>query len=404
MLAAVALKILHIGKYFSPFSGGLENYMRDVMTALGRRGIECAALVHRHELSLKSVFETVIEDGHAFRVVRTGVWARLLFTPLSPAFGLQLNRLLRSCRPDILHLHLPNPSAFWVLALPAARRLPWVVHWHADVVTGAQGWCMRTAYRFYRPFEQALLKRADVVIVTSEPYLQASVPLRRWRDRCHVVPLGVDTGRLARAADAVPRYGGSKPAADGGPVPPLHVLAAGRQTYYKGFRYLIQAAALFADMRVDFVGDGDQTAELKALATALGLDGRVTFHGIVSDAELRQRMRDCDCLCLPSIERTEAFGLVLLEAMYHGKAAVVSDVPGSGMGWVVEHGVTGIKVPPADPEALAAAFAALAADRDNLSEMGDNARARFMREFEIDRGAGRLALLYGDILQRTATG
>lgn len=377
--------------------------MRDAMTALQRQGVKCAALVHRHALSMQTTNETISSGGASFRVVRAAVWGRLLFTPLSPTFPLHLHRLIRRFKPDILHLHLPNPSAFWALTLPAARRRPWVVHWHADVITAAQGWGMRLVYRFYQPFEQSLLRRASAIIATSPPYLEASAPLRPWRKKCHVVPLGVDTARMDAALAADQPHAGRRlrPDDDLRDGSLLRVLAVGRQTYYKGFHYLIEATARFAGMRVDFVGDGDQSAELRALATSLGVDGRVKFYGNLGDAELLRHMQDCDCLCLPSIERTEAFGLVLLEAMYLGKATVVSDVPGSGMGWVVEDGVTGVKLPPADTKALAGAFADLAGDRDKRIRLGENGHDKFIREFDIVRGAEQLVRIYQDTLRQT---
>ena len=68
----------------------------------------------------------------------------------------------------------------------------------------------------------------------------------------------------------------------------------------------------------------------------MGLNDRVRFLGSVSESKIRSLFSTCDCLCLPSIERTEAFGLVLLEAMAFGKPVVASDIPGSGVGWVVK--------------------------------------------------------------------
>ena len=68
--------------------------------------------------------------------------------------------------------------------------------------------------------------------------------------------------------------------------------------------------------------------------------------------------------------------MVLLEAMYFGKATVISDVEGSGMGWVVDDNVTGIKVKPADANALAGALKRLAADREELARMGQRGRQK----------------------------
>ncbi len=392
------MKILHIGKYFSPFHGGLENYMRDAMVALGRRGVDSAALVHRHSLSLKTNHETFMADGHEFQVVRTALWAKLLFTPISPGFPRQLRRLIKTFKPDILHLHLPNPSVFWTLALPSARRIPWVVHWHSDVATSSHNWRLKLFYRIYRPFEHAVLKRAIAIVATSLPYRDSSIPLQPWIDKCRVVPLGVDvkrfehdtgTGGPGRPLDRSLRYDQKFP---------LNILAVGRLTYYKGFRYLIEATAKAPNIHTNLVGDGDQEQELKALATSLKVQDRVTFHGILSDGELARLMTEADCICLPSIERTEAFGLVLLEAMYFGKATVVGDVPGSGMGWITDDGITGLKVKPADADALAAAFERLGANREELTRMGKRGKQKFDDQFEINHAIEGLMELYQQIV------
>ncbi|GMR15188.1 MAG: glycosyltransferase family 4 protein [Gammaproteobacteria bacterium] len=376
--------------------------MRDAMVALGRRGVDSAALVHRHSLSLKSSNETFSAAGHTFPVVRTAMWARLLYTPISPDFPRQLRRLIKTFKPDILHLHLPNPSVFWALVLPSALRIPWVVHWHSDVVTSSHNWRLKLFYRIYQPLERAVLKHATVIIATSLPYRDSSIPLRPWIDKCQVVPLGVDVDRFVHAS-----AGGSGSA---GPSCtqsqsllhdqefPLKILAVGRLTYYKGFRYLIEATARAPNIYINLVGDGDQAKELKALAASLKVQDRVIFHGILSDGELARQMTKADCICLPSIERTEAFGLVLLEAMYFGKATVVSDVTGSGMGWIIDDGVTGLKVKPADADALATAFEQLAANRADLARMGERGKEKFDDQFEINHAIEGLLELYQKIM------
>lgn len=374
--------------------------MRDAMVALRERGIESAALVHRHSLSLQTEKESFEANGHQFQLVRTAIWARLLFTPISPSFPWHLRQMIKSGKPDVLHLHLPNPSAFWALALPSARQIPWVVHWHADVITSAQDWKMKLFYKFYQPFERALLKRAKTIVATSEPYRDSSQPLKKWHSKCQVVSLGVDTKRFnpeepvegATLWEARPRSEASLP-----PAPQLLVLAVGRLTYYKGFAYLIEAAAQAQDIHINLVGAGDQTEQLRALTASLKLQDRVTFHGVLSDADLAQKMAECDCLCLPSIERTEAFGMVLLEAMYFGKATVISDVDGSGMGWVVDDGITGIKVEPADADALASALKQLATNREELADMGRRGKEKFDRQFEIGHAVEGLEKIYVQI-------
>ena len=217
-----------------------------------------------------------------------------------------------------------------------------------------------------------------------------------------MVPLGVDADRFGH--DSAGGSGSAGPSCTQSPSPlddqefPLKVLAVGRLTYYKGFRYLIEAAARAPNIYINLVGDGDQAKELKALAASLKVQDRVIFHGILSDGELARQMTNADCICLPSIERTEAFGLVLLEAMYFGKATVVSDVTGSGMGWVIDDGVTGLKVKPADADALAAAFERLAANRADLARMGERGKEKFADQFEINHAIEGLLELYQQIM------
>jgi len=371
------LNILHIGKYFSPFHGGVENYMGDLMGAMVERGIFSTALVHRHDWSLTSRYDSVRLGANTFQIVRAATWVNLFFTPISPAFPWHLARMIKNSGPDVLHLHLPNPSAFWVLALPSARRTPWVVHWHADVVTQQQGWLMKLMHKLYRPLERALLKRARSIIATSAPYRDSSEPLRPFLAKCRVVPLGMDVRRLAPVS--LPTEAGEQH------WQALRVLAVGRLTYYKGLSYLIDAIARVEHARLDLVGVGDLEQELKRQVASLGLGNRVTFHGATTEQELAILMAQCDCLCLPSIERTEAFGVVLLEAMRFGKPTVVTDVAGSGMGWVVDHGVTGLKVEPGNADALALALQQLGADRGAARRMGERGREKFDRMFEISR-------------------
>ena len=382
------MKILHLGKYFPPHAGGMETYLRDLMAELSRRGIGNAALVHQSGISLTTSRELYAAGEQGLEVTRVAVWARLLFTPISPGFPWRLSRLISEQRPDILHLHLPNVSAFWVLFLPGARRIPWVIQWQSDVLASRHSLGLRLFYRLYRPFERRLLKRCKAVIASSPTYLESSVPLQDFRKKCVVVPLGLDPSFIAQPT----------PLPSPGDDSVLRVLAIGRFTYYKGFEYLLRAAAEAEWVEVHLVGDGELRRPLERLARELGIADRVTFHGHLSSEALSAQYAACDCVCLPSIERTEAFGLVLLEAMYFGKATVISEVPGSGMGWIVDHGVTGLKVPPADSGALAAAFRQLQTDRATLARFGENGRTRFNQQFHICKPAAGVIDIYSRLL------
>ena len=124
------MRVLHIGKYFPPFAGGMENFLADLLDESTAQGIECAAIVHDHSRGELPELETI----NSSLIVRVRSYGQLLFAPISPGFRGQLDKLIKSFQPDVLDIHLPNTSAFFLIFLAIARRIPWVIHWHSDVV------------------------------------------------------------------------------------------------------------------------------------------------------------------------------------------------------------------------------------------------------------------------------
>lgn len=396
--------VLHVGKYFPPFSGGMENFLAGLLKTFAREGIETPALVHDHRASLraKATRESINgieqrgyapDDPKSIRVYRTPSFGRVLYTPVSPQFPFCLSQVIRAERPAILHLHLPNPSAFWAMTLPEARRIPWIIHWHADVVASDIDRRLKLAYPVYRQFEQRLLGRANRIIVTSPPYLKKSQGLAPWRGKCRVVPLGLEPEDIPEVSDDAIRdaeslWGDAE----------FRILSVGRLTYYKGHEYLIRAMKDTHGARALIVGDGERRQSLENTISSTGIDGRVVLAGVQSPGRLHALMQTCHCLCLPSTERTEAFGMVLLEAMAHAKPTVVCDITGSGVTWVVRDGDTGLVVPPADPAALSNAFRMLAENRETVSSMGRRGQQRYLDQFCMDRVSGEVLKLYEEVL------
>jgi len=389
--ASRQLSVLHIGKYFPPFAGGIEYFLSDLLKIQRAQGIAAVALVHYERPTLRGVSPKPFDPLPVYRAPCLG---RLLYIPLSPAFPLWLNRAIRELSPSLLHLHLPNSSALAALASPRARRLPWVVHWHADVVASDIDRRLALAYRLYRPLEQRLLRHADAVIATSPLYLEASSALAPWRSRCTFIPLGLDPHRLVAPpptlADRITQLWGDTA---------LRVLAIGRLTYYKGHEILIKAIAAIADARALIVGRGEYHQQLLRLIQSLGLEARVQLLGFRSESDVAGLLASCDLLCLPSLERTEAFGLVLLEAMRFAKPVVASAIPGSGVPWVVRRAGNGVLTPPGDAEALAAALRTLQQDRDRGIQLGRAGRDALDREFDIGTVADSITRIYEAVLR-----
>lgn len=323
-------------------------------------------------------------------VYRVPCYGQLMFAPISPSFGIHLNKVIEAFAPDVLHIHMPNTSAFFALWSSKAKLIPWVVHWHSDVIGDDSPWFLRTFYPFYQPFEQAILQRAKKVIVTSPPYLQTSRPLQRFMDKSQVISLGIrkkDNHQLSESEH----------------TGPLQLLMVGRLTYYKGHSIVIEALNLLkqqglADIHLTIVGSGEQQQSIEQLIAKYKLNAQVSLLGRVDEQGLYDAFAMADCLCLPSIERTEAFGVVLMEAASFGVPAIVSDVPGSGMSWVVVHDKTGFVVKRGNADALALAIKTLSQQPKRCKAFGIAALERFEQHFQIERVAVVTTEVYRSLL------
>ncbi|MDJ0652887.1 MAG: glycosyltransferase [Xanthomonadales bacterium] len=374
------LRILQLGKYYPPVHGGVETFCADLHRWLPGYGVESRVLAH--------------DKGHAPAdpgVTLCPVMTELLFTPIAPGFRRALNKEIRSFRPQLLHLHLPNPSAFWALTLAGARGIPWLAQWHSDVVPSRLEGRLRFVYPLYRPWEQALLRRSQAIVVSSQNYLDASPALLEHHRRCRVLSLGLDPARLeARQAETTGAWRGSA----------FRVLSVGRLTHYKGYDRLIRAMQQVEDAELVIAGGGDLLEELAALVRQLGLESRVNILTEVDDTLRNTLLEECHCVCLPSVERSEAFGLVLLEAMAMGKPVVATRLPGSGVPWVVETGGHGLLCPPGDENALAGQLNRLRRDEDQRRKLAHRGPASFEQHFHIRQTAEAMAGIYRSLAGR----
>ncbi len=343
---------------------------------------ECGR-VDTRVLAANSGPRTVEEMYRGVAVTRVARFGAVGTVALSPGFP---RRLARS-RADVVVVHEPNPLAllsYW-LARPAGRLVVW---FHSQVIPH------RWFYRFYGPLLRWGLRRADAIVVSSPRLIEHAHELAPHRDKCVVVPFGIDprgfasTPALQEAAlNARARYGR-----------PL-LLFVGRLVPYKGVDVLLRALCGLEAHAV-VVGSGPLDGELRRLADALAVTRQVHFVGEVSDADLLALYHACDVFVLPSVAPNEAFGVVQLEAMACAKPIVSTDLP-TGVPWVNRDGETGLIVAPGDPHALRRAIARLLEDPVLREKLGRQGRRRLHAEFTVERMVERVTALYAR-LTRTA--
>lgn len=376
------MKVLQLSKFYPPELGGIETAAFELTEGLNAMGIAT-------EVLCAHVMGRSVEDClHGYRVVRTASWGQLLSTSMTPAMVPRL--AAERGRHDVLHVHLPNPMAnlaLWLVGWPGKV----VLHWHSDIIH------QERALKLYQPLQTWMLQRADAIVTTSPPYGAHSPWLRPWLSKVISIPLGISPDRqlldpheMSEAERSLKARHGDRPV----------VFSVGRMASYKGFEHLIEAArSLPKDVQVVIGGGGELLESHRQHIRDAGLQDRVFMPGRLSDAELGAYMRHARVFCMPSVNRAEAFGMVLLEAMAAGLPIVAADIVGSGVPWVNVHGQTGLNVAPGDAAALAEALTQLLTDPTRASAMGKAGRTRLESRFTARRMVAETATLYRRLLE-----
>lgn len=364
------MKVLQVGKYYPPHRGGMETHLADLCNQLKDR-VELEVLVAQ---TGKTTCTDVV-DG--VEVTRLGTPLHVLANPVNP----ELASRIRQSTADVVHLHWPNPLAL-LAYLASGSQAKLVITYHSDIVrqkiTGA----------LFQPILDKALRRATI-LATSPNYVESSAVLRKFRQNCRVVPLGIDLGKMRQADPAKvrefrQRYGYNM------------VLATGRHIYYKGFQHLLEA---MKDVNGHLVlaGDGPLRGEFAATIARLGLSEKVTLAGQVSDEDLRALYAASSIFAFPSVARSEAFGLVQLEAMAAGKPVVNTSID-SGVPFVSLHEETGLTVEAGNVPQLAQALNTLLGNEALRARYGEAGRRRVEQFFTVETMARETYRVYEEVL------
>jgi rhamnosyl/mannosyltransferase len=295
--------------------------------------------------------------------------------------------MIRQSGADLWHMHTPNPSMILGLLVSGDRR-PLVVSHHSDVVK------QRLRRMLFSPMERICYDRARLVLADSPPYIEGSKVLSRCNGRLGVLPIGLDLQPFLNPANEV-REHAKKLARDyTGPL----WFSCGRLVYYKGLETALHALAQVPGTLL-IAGDGPARKKLERLAARLGLSGRAIFLGKVPrDEDLVAYYLASRAFWFPSNFRSEAYGLVQVEAMASGCPVINAAIPHSGVSWVSRHEETGLTVPVNDADAFAAAARRLLDEPGLRDRLSAKARARAISEFPSDAMGLRSRQLYTRVL------
>lgn len=369
------MRILQVGKYARERAGGVETAVYGLSAELAKEH-DVEVLV----CSADGRERTVREGRLTERVVRAPV--TLFSTPLAPG----LYTRLREARDfDVVQVSLQNPAAVAAVlaASPPGRLVAW---YHHDIVR------QRRLGRLFGPLQDAFLRRADAIVATSRAYAESSETLSRFAGKVRIIPLGIDEGRLGLAGSGAQAQARLLRERCGTPL----VVFVGRLVYYKGLAVLLEALRGL-DARLLVVGEGPLEGALRAQAERTGLGGRVFFEKVPHDRPIAPYWLAADAAVLPSTERTEAFGLSLIEAMACSRPVVATEL-GTGTTAVCEDGVNGLAVPAGDAAALRAALNRLLGDPALGRRLGEAGRRRFEERYSARSMSRSFVQLYGALL------
>lgn len=352
------MKILQVSTYYPPNFGGIEQVAYDLSCILKKQGNEVKVICFNNSN------QTISNTYDGVEVVRIGYKSKIASQAISLRYFFKLKEVIKKFKPDIIHIHLPNPLiATYLLVLKPKCKI--ILHWHSDIIK------QKHLKMVYAPLENAILQRADSIVATSRMYAEKSDALRRFLNKVVVIPNIVETEfldtvsveNINRITEIRDKYLGKK-----------IIFFIGVHREYKGLRYLIESCQYLSDDYVVLIaGNGPLTENLKQKAVDLNL-GNIEFVGRISDEEKKCYLLTADVFAFPSITKNEAFGIALAEALYCGLPAVTFHIDGSGVNWVNQDSVTGIEV-----KHFSAQEYALALMNVSREKYGENAQ-RWVRE------------------------
>lgn len=361
------MNILQVNKFYYPKVGGIERVVQNIAEGLPKQ-------YNTHVLAAQPVGFPSSDYHSGVKITKAASLGVIMSVPVAPTFPIRFQSAVRDA--DVVHHHLPNPLSAVSQLMTKTDSPPIVATYHSDIIRQV------TAFKLYRPILHRFLRTVDRILVTSRRLLKHSNVLQPHKDKCDVVPLSIDLTSV----------GCENPAplntAPEGPI----VLFVGRLNYYKGVEYLVKAMR-DVDATLLVAGDGNRRSALQELAQDRGVSNKIQFLGYLSEERLAAAYRAADVFVLPSVEPSEAFGIVQLEAMARGTPVVNTALP-TGVPWVSQDDVTGLTVPPRNPAALADAINTLLTDDERRRKYAERARARVGEMFTRDQMIDRITTVY----------
>jgi rhamnosyl/mannosyltransferase len=353
------LKILHIGKYYAPYTGGMESVVKALCEGQIETGHQVDVLCFND--NNKSTYELYNGVG----VHRMGILGVIAGQPIALGMYSKLKSIVNDY--DLIHVHSPNPLAE-LLCLTIPKEIPIVSTHHSDIVR------QKFLTKYYYPLYEKFLMRVGKIHVPTENHIEYSACLPKFSSKCEIIPFGIRVEHLHKN-DIAEEIKSLKTKYE------KYALFVGRLVGYKGIDVLIKAAKT-NKYPVLIVGDGPLREKLEKMVFEYNLQDSVHILGkVLDDKEFRALYHGCEFLVLPSVTPNENFGMTQLEAMSCGKPVITTNLK-SGVPAVGVRGKTTLITEPGNVTQLAGAMTMLMENPELQVTMGKSAYEHFMNKYQ----------------------
>lgn len=372
------IKVLQVNKLYHPCTGGIECVVQQIAEGLSDR-------TSMEVLVCNQGIHTCVTKINDVNVTRAGSLFMLGNLPISLKLISQLKH--KSNEADILIFHMPFPMGDLAYLLANIKQKRYIVWWHSDIVR------QKRMLKVYKPLMKWFLKNAERIIVATEGHITGSDYLQEFKEKCVVIPFGLRND-IERDSEQYIRNNNM----DIIDKKITKFLFVGRLVYYKGCHILLQAFKNLENAELVIAGSGPLECELKKYVEDYNMQDRVVFKHDMTDRQIMDEYRNCDVFVLPSTAKSEAFGLVQIEAMSYGKP-VINTYLDSGVPYVSVNKISGLTVKPGDVDALHYAMQWLMTHPRERSQYGKNARMRVQTEYTSQVMLNKLFVLLQETLE-----
>lgn len=377
------MNIVQTNKAYYPKVGGIETTITTLSEGFANYYNEDVSVLTCSEVKRIKTIESLVNGVNVKYLPTYGFLTSL---PISPGYF----KAIKKYSGDILHIHEPFPladlSMHWFPKLKENfSRI--VVSWHSDIIR--QKW----VFLFYKKYILEFLEIVDKIIVSNPQLAKNSDFLPHFEDKIEVIPIGVnldwvnsddESSSLSEKIQST----GKRPL----------ILSVGRLVYYKGFEYLIDAINLVPDASLIIIGSGPLKNKLTKRINELNLASRIKIIPEVDEKSLHAYFKACDIFVLPSVQKSETYGIVQIEAMACGKPVICTEL-GTGTTFLNQHEITGLVVPPRNVESLAEAINKLITNNELRMNLGRQGKDRALKEFTDKKMVAETYKLYQNILK-----